>query len=110
LPRGDTGGEQGRLLQLPRRPRLDPSPRSRRDAPSLAATSGTESRRSRITPAGSVGGDERLRLFLALRLPESVVGTLAEWQARELGRAQHVRIVAPDHLHITLAFLGSRPS
>ena len=53
-------------------------------------------------------GDERLRLFLALRLPESVVGTLTEWQTRELGGAGPVRIVAPDHLHITLAFLGSR--
>ena len=57
-----------------------------------------------------MGGDERLRLFLALRLPESVVGTLAAWQARELGGAPRVRIVAPDHLHITLAFLGSRPA
>ena len=57
-----------------------------------------------------MGGDERLRLFLALRLPESVVGTLTEWQTRQLGGAQRVRIVAPDHLHITLAFLGSRPA
>jgi 2'-5' RNA ligase len=57
-----------------------------------------------------VGGDERLRLFLALRLPESVVETLTAWQARELRSAERVRVVAPDHLHVTLAFLGARPA
>ena len=57
-----------------------------------------------------MGGDERLRLFLALRLPDSVVETLTGWQARALRGAERVRIVAPDHLHVTLAFLGSRPA
>ena len=58
---------------------------------------------------GSVGGDERLRLFLALRLPADVVEALAGWQARALGGAG-VRIVPRENLHITLAFLGSRPA
>jgi len=58
-----------------------------------------------------VAGDERLRLFLALRLPDDVVAAIAEWQAglfqdRELAG----RIVPPGNLHITLAFLGSRPA
>jgi 2'-5' RNA ligase len=53
-----------------------------------------------------VTGDERLRLFLALQLPDDVVATLAEWQEREL----RGRIVPPGNLHVTLAFLGGRPA
>ena len=53
-------------------------------------------------------GDDRLRLFLALRLPDGAVAALARWQARELAGAG--RLVAPEHLHVTLAFLGSRPA
>jgi RNA 2',3'-cyclic 3'-phosphodiesterase len=59
---------------------------------------------------GSVGGDERLRLFLALRLPADVVDALAGWQARELGAAAGVRLVPGENLHVTLAFLGPRPA
>ena len=59
---------------------------------------------------GSVGGDERLRLFLALRLPDDVVDGLAGWQARELDKVGGLRIVPRENLHITLAFLGSRPA
>ena len=61
-----------------------------------------------MTSTGSVEPGERLRLFLALRLPDDAVAALAEWQARELGGAG--RIVPPEHLHVTLAFLGSRPA
>ena len=66
-----------------------------------------------MTSPGSVSGDERLRLFLALRLPDDVVATLAAWQARELakgGFGSAGRVVPPEHLHVTLAFLGSRPA
>jgi RNA 2',3'-cyclic 3'-phosphodiesterase len=48
-----------------------------------------------------------MRLFCALRLPGSTAERLAEWQARELRGGG--RIVPPEHLHVTLAFLGSRP-
>jgi 2'-5' RNA ligase len=41
-----------------------------------------------------------------LRLPDGALDTLFEWQAREL---RDGRIVARDHLHLTLAFLGHRP-
>jgi 2'-5' RNA ligase len=49
---------------------------------------------------------ERLRLFLGFRVPESAVEQLAAWQQREL----RGRIVPPGNLHVTLAFLGSRPA
>ncbi len=55
-----------------------------------------------MNPAGTVDRDERLRLFLAL--PDEVAVALAAWSARCLERG---RLVAS--LHITLAFLGSRP-
>jgi 2'-5' RNA ligase len=60
-----------------------------------------------VTSPVSVDGDERLRLFLALRLPEHVLDSLGEWQRRTL---YGVRAVARDHLHLTLAFLGHRPA
>jgi 2'-5' RNA ligase len=56
-----------------------------------------------------VGGDGRIRLFCALELPADARERLAEWQARELPPAAG-RLVPPEHLHVTLAFLGHRPS
>jgi 2'-5' RNA ligase len=58
--------------------------------------------------AGSVGGDERLRLFFGLRLPEQSAIALAGWAARSLGGGG--RLVPQEHLHVTLAFLGARPA
>jgi RNA 2',3'-cyclic 3'-phosphodiesterase len=55
---------------------------------------------------GSVAADERLRLFLGFRLPDTAVEQLVAWQARELDG----RIVPAENLHVTLAFLGSRPA
>jgi 2'-5' RNA ligase len=63
--------------------------------------------RSPVT-AREVGGDERLRLFLALRLPEDVRDRLADWAGEHAHGAG--RLVRPDDLHVTLAFLGSRPA
>ena len=60
-----------------------------------------------MTSLASVGRDERLRLFLALRLPEPVLDVLEAWQDEQL---RGVRVVPRGHLHITLAFLGSRPA
>jgi 2'-5' RNA ligase len=53
-----------------------------------------------------VAGDDRIRLFCALQLPEAVVAALADWQAAHITAG---RLVPAEHLHITLAFLGSRP-
>ena len=52
---------------------------------------------------------ERLRLFVALLLPEAAVSDLVDWQRRELVRA-NVRIVPAENLHVTLAFIGGRPA
>jgi RNA 2',3'-cyclic 3'-phosphodiesterase len=64
-----------------------------------------------ISPA-TVSSDERLRLFLGLRLPADDVATLVAWQDRELRphARRSVRVVPRENLHVTLAFLGSRPS
>jgi RNA 2',3'-cyclic 3'-phosphodiesterase len=53
-----------------------------------------------------VAGSERIRLFCALRLPDDVLDTLSVWSERHLSRG---RIVTRRNLHVTLAFLGSRP-
>ena len=53
-----------------------------------------------------MAGDERLRLFLGYVLPDDAVQALAAWQGRELRE----RVVPPGNLHVTLAFLGHRPS
>jgi 2'-5' RNA ligase len=55
-----------------------------------------------------VTADERLRLFLGLRLPVDVLDAIAVWQAEHLRGG--VRVVPREHLHITLAFLGHRPA
>jgi 2'-5' RNA ligase len=60
-----------------------------------------------MTSAASVSGDERFRLFLALRLPDDVLNEIERWQRAELSG---VRVVKREHLHVTLAFLGHRPN
>ncbi|HVA31797.1 MAG TPA: RNA 2',3'-cyclic phosphodiesterase [Gaiellaceae bacterium] len=62
-----------------------------------------------MTVPDSVGGDERLRLFLALRLPEPALDALERWQGRHLP-SRSVRVVPREQLHVTLAFLGHRPA
>jgi RNA 2',3'-cyclic 3'-phosphodiesterase len=51
--------------------------------------------------------DERLRLFLALRLPADVLDPIERWQRSQL---RNVRVVPREHLHVTLVFLGHRPA
>jgi RNA 2',3'-cyclic 3'-phosphodiesterase len=60
-----------------------------------------------MSSGASVSGDERLRLFLALRLPDDVLDELERWQHAWL---PDVRVVPREHLHVTLAFLGHRPA
>lgn len=60
-----------------------------------------------MTSADSVRGDERLRLFCGLRLPDDVLDRIEAWQNEQL---RDGRIVPREHLHVTLAFLGGRPA
>ena len=62
-----------------------------------------------MTSRASVGGDERLRLFLALRLPDDWIEGITTWQSRVFA-GRRVRVVPREHLHLTLVFLGSRPA
>jgi 2'-5' RNA ligase len=57
-----------------------------------------------------VEGDERHRLFVALPLPDETRERLARWQREALAGAREARLVSPENLHVTLAFLGSRPA
>jgi 2'-5' RNA ligase len=59
-----------------------------------------------VTSPGRFGGDERLRLFCALRLPEDVLDRLEHWGEEHLSG----RVVGRPNLHATLAFLGSHPA
>ncbi len=54
--------------------------------------------------AATVGADDRLRIFLALELPEDVEAALREWSERYLEHGRRL-----ESFHVTLAFLGSRP-
>jgi len=62
-----------------------------------------------VKAPASFEGDERLRLFCALRLPERTLDGLVGWQREALDVPQ-VRPVPREHLHVTLAFLGHRPT
>jgi 2'-5' RNA ligase len=59
-----------------------------------------------------VTGDERTRLFCAFQLPPASVAELVAWQHEHLppGTRGACRLVPPANLHVTLAFLGSRPA
>jgi RNA 2',3'-cyclic 3'-phosphodiesterase len=61
-----------------------------------------------MTSPDSVAGDERLRLFLALRLPDTALDDVESWQAAQL--SGELRVVPRENLHLTLAFLGHRPA
>ena len=62
-----------------------------------------------MSSSGTVGADERLRLFLGFRLPHAAARGVVAWQAGQLA-ADRVRPVPLDNLHVTIAFLGSRPA
>jgi 2'-5' RNA ligase len=57
-----------------------------------------------VSEAATVERDAKLRLFLALELPEAVSDALRAWGAEHLSGGR-----LPDSLHVTLAFLGARP-
>lgn len=62
-----------------------------------------------MSAPASVEGDERARLFCALRLPRETVEGLVAWEHDVFASVPDVRPVPRDNLHVTLAFLGHRP-
>jgi 2'-5' RNA ligase len=52
--------------------------------------------------------DSRVRLFVALELPESIRGALISWRDQALRGARDVRPLGAESLHVTLCFLGWR--
>ena len=101
-------GDARRRLQLPRRPRGDPAPRGRRGAPPRPASAWHRVvTHGRDTSAASV--DAAMTASPLLRPPAA---------RRRRRRARVVAgvascadgVVPPEHLHVTLAFLGSRPA
>ena len=61
-------------------------------------------------PPASFEGDERVRLFCALQLPEQTLDGLLAWQREAFSAVPRVRPVPRENLHVTLAFLGHRPA
>jgi 2'-5' RNA ligase len=61
-----------------------------------------------MSSGASVAGDERIRLFVAYTLAPGDRDRLSAWQRAELSESR-ARLVPPEHLHFTIAFLGLRP-
>jgi 2'-5' RNA ligase len=57
-----------------------------------------------VTGRATVEGDVRIRLFLALEVPDDVTARLARWGKRHLAGGRVL-----ESFHITLAFLGAQP-
>jgi 2'-5' RNA ligase len=56
------------------------------------------------------GASERVRLFVALELPEDVRGALLSWAREQSAGVAQLRMVGAESLHVTLCFLGPRPA
>jgi RNA 2',3'-cyclic 3'-phosphodiesterase len=54
-------------------------------------------------------GSPRARLFLALELPDEVVGGAARLARDAFGPVDELRLVRRESLHVTLVFLGYHP-
>lgn len=61
-----------------------------------------------MSSPASVSGDERIRLFVAYTLAPDDRERLSAWQRAELAESR-ARLVPPEHVHFTIAFLGPRP-
>lgn len=57
-----------------------------------------------MSAAATVATDDRLRLFLALELPDGVAAELARWAVRHVEGGRQL-----ETYHVTIAFLGSQP-
>ena len=57
-----------------------------------------------MSPRATVDADDRIRLFVALEIPDDVVVALVRWGKRHFDRGRPV-----ESFHVTLAFLGAQP-
>ena len=57
-----------------------------------------------MSSRATVDADDRIRLFIALELPDDVVVELVHWGKHHLDRGRPV-----ESFHVTLAFLGAQP-
>ena len=53
---------------------------------------------------------DRIRLFAAVDLPAAVRAAIGDWARAALGDRDDMRRLRGDALHLTLCFLGARPS
>ena len=101
--RGRARRGEGRPHGTARRPRHDPRARDCSLAPPRPAVVG-ESAHLGVSSPATVGEHDRIRLFLALEVPEEVVDELRAWSTRHLTSGRPV-----ESFHVTLAFLGGQP-
>lgn len=59
-------------------------------------------------PGDRASRPQRVRAFIALVPPPATIAAIAAWQQRALGDRDGLRAIAPEGLHLTLAFLGDR--
>lgn len=59
-----------------------------------------------LPDAATTAADERVRLFVALELPNEARDALVSWRDQAAGRDRDVRPLSADSLHATLCFLG----
>ncbi len=63
-----------------------------------------------MSGTSAASADERVRLFVALELPEPARAELIRWRGRVLRGVDGLRYITEPNLHATLCFLGSRRS
>lgn len=54
--------------------------------------------------------DPRVRLFVALELPDEVRDLLVSWRDEAVGQMGGLRLLEAEQLHVTLCFLGWQPA
>jgi 2'-5' RNA ligase len=59
---------------------------------------------------GGPGGGRQVRVFVAVELPEGLLAALGQAQAHLRAANLPLRLVRPEGIHLTLAFIGALPA